>query len=212
MKYFIILQFFIYTCFDLYGQWQLDTIRVSELKSDNVFIIADKENLIRIFGIPDFIDENIPFPCRRRHVHSTDKDTLFYFSTLTYHRNYDNRMSYVKQNGKVHVIENSMSYIEKDGRVRLTHFNFKVNKDAVIYIPKLKLSRKLRLCELLRAYNYTDENVGKMCRSIASTLIEKSRRAYNVAFYTGEHESVIIELLFDSKKKLREISIGAYDF
>jgi hypothetical protein len=198
MKYLIIFLFFIYSWFNLYGQLQLDTIRVSELKSDNVFIIADKEDLIKRFGMPDFIDEDIPFSCRRRHVYSTDKDTVFYFNILAYFR--ENYRSSI------------MSYIEKDGRVRLTHFDFKVNKEAVIYTPKLKLSRNLRLCELIRAYNYTDENFGKITWTMASDLIEKSRCVYNVAFYTGEHESVILELLFDSKKKLRSISIGAYDF
>jgi hypothetical protein len=162
MRYFITFLFFIYSWFEVYGQ--LDTIRLSEMKSDNVFIIADVEDLVKRFGMPSFIHENHQINCYRKFVYSIDKDTVFYFNlwTYTYYKNYKNRMSYIEKNGKVRVYENRMSYIEKNGRVRLTNFNFKINKKAVIYIPTLKLSRKLRLSELKRACQYTDEDIEKI--------------------------------------------------
>jgi len=101
MKYLIVFLFPIYSCCNLYGQ--LDTIRLSEMKSDNVFIIANKEELIKLFGAPDYITEHQRFDRYTRSVYSTDKDTLFYFNTLTY-------------------FKNGMSYVEKDGRIRLTYF------------------------------------------------------------------------------------------
>ncbi|MCL2247203.1 MAG: hypothetical protein FWC10_08875 [Lentimicrobiaceae bacterium] len=156
MKHLIIFLFSIYTCCNLYGQ--LDTIRLSEMKSDDVFIIADREDLIKLFGIPSYIEEERQFDCYTRFVHSTDKDTVFYFNSLTYWKNY----------------ENVMSYIEKNGKIRLTYFDFKINKNAVIYTPKLKLHRNLKLSDVKRAYNYTDEDIGKSIAFAFSTASAKT--------------------------------------
>jgi hypothetical protein len=194
MKYFIFFLFLIYSCFDVYGQ--LDTIRLSEIKSDNVFIIADVKDLIECFGVPDFIHEDKQYRYNRKSIYSTDKDTVFYFNLWTYYKNY----KYI------------MSYIEKEGKVRLRNFDFKINKEAVIYTPKLKLSRKLRLSELMQAYQYTDEDIGKIITPLLLPPFEKSRRVYYINFSTGEHEEITIELLFDYRKKLRMMGIGAYGF
>jgi hypothetical protein len=160
------------------------------MKSSNVLIIADLEDLIRLHGVPDYIDEDMPFNLRRKTVFSTDNDTLFYLNTLTYF--------------------NSMSYIEKNGRVRLTYLDFETNKEAVIYMPKLKLHRNLKLKEMTRAYNFSFE-IEKQTLLIPYEM-EGEQCFYQVAFSTGEHERVMIELYFDCKKRLRFISIGAYDF
>ena len=196
MKHLIVFLFSIYACCDLYGQ--LDTIRLSEMKSDNVFIIADKEELIRAFGMPCHIEKDFQFNCYTRSIYSTDKDTVFYLNSLTYYKNY----------------EVSMSYVETDGRIRLTYFDFKINKKAVIYTPKLKLHRKLKLSDVKRAHNYSykDENIIKIIGVMADALIEGSRCIYKTGFSTGEHEMVLIELYFDSKKRLRYMTIGAYGF
>jgi hypothetical protein len=168
------------------------------MKSNNVLIIADKDDLIRLCGVPCSIYENQQFNCYTNFVHSTDKDTVFYFNILTYRKNYDN----------------TMSYIEKNGKIRLTYFDFKINKKAVIYTPKLKLHRKLKLSDVKRAYNYNEKykDMGKVIGVMADALIEGSRCVYHVVFSIGVHECAIIELLFDSKKKLRYMTIRAYDF
>jgi hypothetical protein len=64
----------------------------------------------------------------------------------------------------------------------------------------------------MQAYQYTDEDIEKITGVMAPDLIEKNHRVYRVTFSTGEHERVIIELLFDSRKKLRFMSIDAYGF
>ena len=193
MKHLIIFLLFIYSCEKVYGQ--LDTIKLSEMKSDDVLIIADKEDLIKLFGIPDYVEKDIRFNRHRRSIYSTDKDTVFYFNTLTY-------------------FKKGISYVEKDGRIRLTYFDFEKNKEAVIYTPKLKLHGKLKLSDIKRAhnYNYKDENIRKIIGVMADALIEGSRCVYTTAFSTGEHEVILIELYFNSKKKLRYMTIGAYGF
>jgi len=190
MKYFIILIFFIYSWFDVYGQ--LDTIRLSEMKSDNVLIIGSFEDLIRLHGTSDYISENNQFNFYRKGVYSTNKDTVLYFNVLYFHPNF------------------KMCYIEKDGRVRLKYFDFKLNKKAVIYIPKIKLHRKLKLDEVIQAYQIPNDSIVKIKRGIVAG--QKECYVYWLIFSTGEHERVMLELDFDSKKKLRFMSIGAYDF
>lgn len=119
MKYFIILIFFIFSWFDVCAQ--LDTIKISDMKSDDVLIIADLEDLIRLNGMPYMVSENLQFSHHRKSIYSTDIDTVFYFNTLTYTdtTSYDiNTLTYY----------NVMSYIEKDGRVRLTYIDFEQKK------------------------------------------------------------------------------------
>ena len=203
MKYFIILIFFIFTWSDVFGQ--LDTIRLSDMKSDNVLILGNLEDLIRLQGTPYMIDENRPFSRHRKSDFSTDIDTVFYFSSLTYTDTtfYDiNTLTYY----------NIMSYIEKDGRVRLTYIDFEQKKDAVIYTPKLKLHRNLTLRELKRAYKYNKKHIGKVPGYVANFTHYISPCTYNVNFSIGKHERALIELVFDCNKKLRYMSIGAYDF
>ena len=190
MKHLIVFMFSIYACCNLYGQ--LDTIRLSEMKSGNVFIIADREELIKRYGMPGHIEKDFQFNCYTRSIYSTDKDTVFYLNSLTYYKNY----------------EVSMSYVETEGRIRLTYFDFKINKNAVIYTPKLKLHRKLKLSDVKRAYNYNHTFIKQTVGLEAPELI----KGYIIAFSTGEHECATIELVFDSKKKLRYMTIGAYGF
>lgn len=197
MKYFIVIMFFISLFLDLYPQidTSLDTIKLSDMKSKNVVIIAEKEDLIRHSGIPSLTDDNKLFRYYKRYTYSNEKDTVFYFNVMVY-------------------LESKMSYIEKNGKVRLMYFDFKKNKKAVICTPKLKLSRNLKLDELKQEYQYTDSDIGNPLPGILAPWYpnEENDCFYSVFFSIGEFENVHIELYFDCKKKLRFMAIGAYDF
>lgn len=197
MKDLIIFTILFFSFSYLQGQPKnsLDTIRLEELKSKNVFIITEKDNLIKSLGEPVLIDENKLFRYKKRFIHSNEKDTMFFFNVISYGNN-------------------KMSYIEKNGKVRLKYLDFKKNKKAVIITSLLKLSRRLRLGELKQVYQYTDLDIGDSQNGILAPWYpnQKNNCFYRIDFSTGEHGNVYIELYFDCKRKLRYMSIGAYDF
>jgi len=177
----------------LNSQSMLDTIKLSEMQSDNVLILSSKDSLTKIYGTPIFVSYNNRFNIRKSWRTSIkERDTVFYFNILSYPR---------------------MSYFEKDGRIRLSYFDLKKNKKTVIHTSKLQLSNHLSLEELMKIYNYTFKDIaGPQLGIMAPYPMKKCRCFYQVNFSTGEHESVNIELYFDCKKKLRFLNIDAYDF
>jgi len=196
MKYpFVIILLIVFMTNSLNSQPLLDTIMLSEMQSKNVLILSSKDSLIKFYGTPIFVSYNRRFYISKEwNTPTKEQDTVFYF--------YFNILSYPR-----------MSYFEKDGRIRLSYFDLKKNKKAVIHTSKLQLSYHLSLEELMKIYNYTFKDIaGLQLGIMAPYPMRKCRCFYQVDFSTGEHESVNIELYFDCKKKLRFLNIDAYDF
>ncbi len=76
----------------------------------------------------------------------------------------------------------------------------------------MKLHRNLTLRELKRAYKYNRKHIGKESGYVANFIQYISPCTYNIKFSIGKHERALIELVFDCNKKLRYMSIGAYNF
>ena len=194
----ILLSVFLIANFSIVmGQWGigLDTIKLSDLKSDNVPILTTKENLVKIFGEPSRITYNHEFYIYQYNEYRRVKDTVLIFNVLYYPNN-------------------AMAYIEKNGKIRLLNIDLKKIKKATITAPNFQLSRKLTLEQLKQSYpHYTNEYIaGSQIGLMSPYPMRKCRCFYQTGFSTGEHYGIEIELYFDCRKKLRYIEIKGYDF
>lgn len=107
-----------------------------------------------------------------------------------------------------------VTYLEKQEKVRLESIDFKKNKKIVIYTPRIKISGKLTLKELLSKYQYNDDDFGiASYMALFPSSKRKSQKLFKtVAFSTGEHDRINITLYFSPNGKLRMMFIDACDF
>lgn len=167
---------------------QIDTIKLSDMKSTSIPILSTKKDLFIDLGEPSSIIHN-----NYMYIFKSDDmaiDSIFNFNTLLF--------------------QNGISFIEKNGKVRLQSIDFKKNKKISIDTPKFKLSRNLTLNEILNKYGYTTEKI----ENTSYIHIDPSTKSHKIVkclrFSTGENDNIYIYLYFSSNGKLRQISIDSF--
>ena len=174
----------------------LDTLKITEFKSEKLPIFSTKEFLIEMLGMYDKSTEIETTICDSMVKCKPIKTEIS--ANLLYYR------------------EKHFDYIEKDNKVRLSRVDFEYNKSVKIENPQICLSRDLKMKEMLKAFKLSlKKNVSIIKRPFyppwnnASGEVEK---AYYISFLTGESNCTTIDVYFDNKKKLRYIDIAVYYF
>lgn len=104
----------------------------------------------------------------------------------------------------------SLSYLEKDGIIRLNYLLLKKHKSFKISYDGLIFCHKTTLDDVIKHYNYSDDNIE---HGVAPLLIGRKIRIcryYLLSFYTGENDCSQIQLVFNKHKRLIIIELDFF--
>jgi hypothetical protein len=195
-KIIIVLLLLFSTTIIAQSKWQIDTLKLTDLRSTDIPLFSTKEILFETLGVPESIKEISISIC----------DSMVGFKK---------KLSKMKAN-HLYYINKQIQYIEVNNKIRLVSIDFELNNSVKIEAQQICFSRNLKLKEMLKIFNLSFKKDVTIIKepfpppwNYANNNMEK---AYRISFSTGESNCTILEFYFDNRKKLRYIHIDSYYF